>query len=478
MTAPPDLLYIDGQWTTGHGPAVEVTDPSDETVIATIAAATSQDVERALEAAQRGFESWRATDVWTRSAALRRVAEVIRERAEELAAVMTQEQGKPLAESVGEIKASADQFDWFADEARRIYGRTIDGHSRDVRLYALRQPVGPVAAITAWNFPALLPARKMAAAMAAGCSITVKPAREAPRTALGLAQACHEAGIPAGVVNVVIGDAAAITDQLISSPVIRKVSLTGSVPVGKEVLRRCAERIVPATLELGGHAPVLVFADADLDRAARLCVTAKFRNSGQVCISPSRFYVQEPAVAEFTERVAALASALRVGPGTDPGTDVGPLTSERRRSATEALVADAVGKGATVAAGGRRPEGFDAGYFYEPTVLTGASQDMDVMRVEPFGPILPIAPFADAAEGVRMANSTSFGLAGYLFTERTATAVTVAEELEVGMVGINNMVIATAEAPFGGIKESGFGREGGVEGMDPYLVTKYVNLAL
>jgi succinate-semialdehyde dehydrogenase / glutarate-semialdehyde dehydrogenase len=479
MIEVPEQIYLGGRWVDGRGGTLDVIDPSSERVIGRVAVAAPADVDDALEASSRGFEEWRRIDAWTRSAAIRRVAELIRERAEDIGAVMTQEQGKPLVEAVAEVRASADQFDWFADEARRIYGRTIDGHSRGTRLFALRQPVGPVAAVTAWNFPALLPARKMAAALAAGCSIIVKPASEAPRTALCLAQACHDAGgIPAGTVNVVLGEAAAITARLFSSSIIRKVSLTGSVPVGRKLLHQCADKIIPATLELGGHAPVLVFDDADVTRAAELCARTKFRNGGQVCISPSRFYVQESVLDVFTKTVVDVASRLRLGSGAEPSTEVGPLANERRRAATEALVSDAVDKGATVAVGGRRPPQFDRGFYYEPTVLTGVTHQMNVMRDEPFGPILPIAGFRDVEDGLAMANSTPFGLAGYLFTERTSTAFRVAEELEVGMVGINNMVIATAEAPFGGVKESGFGREGGAEGIEPYLVTKYVNLAL
>jgi succinate-semialdehyde dehydrogenase / glutarate-semialdehyde dehydrogenase len=391
---------------------------------------------------------------------------------------MTTEQGKPLAEAAGEVRASADQFDWFADEARRIYGRTIDGHSRDVRLYTIRQPIGPVAAFTAWNFPALLPARKIAAALAAGCSIIVKPAKEAPQTALELARALHDAGLPAGVLNVVLGDSSSLSAQLIGSDVIRKVSLTGSVPVGAELLRLCAEKITPATMELGGHAPVLVFDDADVERAAAVSVTAKFRNAGQVCISPTRFFVQDGVREAFTTAVQQRVEKLRIGDGRTPGVDVGPLANERRVTMTTNLVSDAVAKGARLVTGGARPEGFPRGYFFQPTVLADVTEGMEIMHEEPFGPLLPIIGFSDMEEGISRANAATFGLAGYIFTERTRTATLAVEGLEVGMVGVNNMVIATAEAPFGGIKQSGYGREGGSEGIESYLVTKYVNVAL
>jgi succinate-semialdehyde dehydrogenase/glutarate-semialdehyde dehydrogenase len=335
-----------------------------------------------------------------------------------------------------------------------------------------------VAAFTAWNFPALLPARKIAAAMAAGCSMIIKPAEEAPQTALYLAQACHDAAVPAGVVNMIVGDPAAISEQVISSGSIRKISLTGSVPVGRNLLHQAADRIIPAALELGGHAPVLVFDDIDVPKAAEICARTKFRNCGQVCISPTRFFVQETIAEQFTAEVTRYARGLKIGNGLEPGTDVGPLTNARRLAAVESLVADAVDRGATVTTGGRRPPDQHHGYYYEPTVLTDVTAEMDVMQQEPFGPILPITTFTDAADGVAKANATPYGLAGYVFTDRTRVAFEMSEALAVGMVGVNTMVIATAEAPFGGVKESGFGREGGAEGIEPYLVTKYVNIAL
>lgn len=474
-----NLLYIDGEWSpSSDGASTAVLNPATEEVVASVPLATTVDCERALETAGKGFVVWRDMDAWTRSAHLREVASLLRERAAAIAAVMTNEQGKPLTEARGEVLASADQFDWYADEARRIYGRIIDGHSRAHRLLTIRQPVGPVAAFTPWNFPALLPARKIAAALAAGCSIILKPAIEAPLTALCLAEACHDAGIPPGVVSVLTGDAQSVSERLIGSPVVRKVSLTGSVNVGRALLHQCAEKVVPATLELGGHAPVLVFDDVDPAGAAEVCIRAKFRNCGQVCISPTRFYAQKSILEQFTKAVCELVARLRVGSGDEDGVEVGPLNNARRLEAVEHLVADARDKGATVLHGGRRPPGRSRGYFYEPTVLTGVHDGMEVMHREPFGPLLPIAGFSSLEEGVAKANATTLGLAGYLFTERTKTAFEVAEALEVGMVGVNNMVIATAEAPFGGVKESGYGREGGAEGIEPYLITKYVNFQL
>ena len=476
----PNQMYIDGAWTdASDGARLEVIDPATEEVIDRVPVATTADLDRALGAATRGFELWRATDAWTRSATLRKVAEWIRSRVEPLAAVMTAEQGKPLPEAARELKATADQFDWFADEARRIYGRTVDAHSTAHRIWVNREPIGPVAAFTPWNFPALLAARKIAAALAAGCSIVLKPAEETPRTAFaGLALACHECGIPPGVVNVVTGDPSAISAHLIDSDAIRKVSFTGSVPVGKLLAHQCAERIKPITLELGGHAPVLVFEDADVEAAAEIAARAKFRNNGQVCIAASRFFVQAAVADRFTDRFVQAAESLRVGDGRTPGVDVGPLANARRREATESLVSDAVDKGAELRTGGRRPDDLERGFFYCPTVVTGVNDDMRLWTEEPFCPVAPIAPFTDLDDVIPRANATPYGLAAYVFTRDTRTTMLAAERLEVGMVGVNSMVIAAAEAPFGGVKQSGYGREGGAEGIDSYLVTKYVNVLL
>ena len=478
MSIPCDM-YIDGRWTAGTGcERIDIVDPATEQVVGSVPKATAGDLDQALAAADRAWRQWREVDAWTRSATLRRIAELVRQRVDVFAAVLTEEQGKPLAEAKGELNATVDQFDWYADEARRLYGRVIDGHNRGQRLLVMRQAIGPVAAFSPWNFPVLLSARKMAPAIAAGCSIIVKPAIEAPRTTLMLAEACHDAGLPAGVVNVVTGSSAQISKHLIESNVIRKVSLTGSVPVGTQVLKMCAERIIPASMELGGHSPVLVFDDADVEQAAELTARAKFRNMGQVCICASRFYVQEAVAERFTKRFVEVVKSLKIGNGRDPATDVGPLANQRRVDATSALIADAKSKGANVCCGGRRAEGFERGFFYEPTVLSDVDTSMAVMTEEPFGPIAPITTFTDLEDGLAKANATEFGLAGYVFTSNTKTAFLAAEGLDVGMVGVNNLLIASAEAPFGGIKASGFGREGGSEGIEPYSVTKVVNILL
>lgn len=472
-------LYINGKWMdSSDKKTFDVVNPATEEIIYTIPSATKEDLDLALEAADRSWKSWRKVDAWTRSAKLRKVAELIRERLEEIALAVTEDQGKPINESRGEVNATADQFDWYADEARRIYGRMVDGHSSDHRLMIIRQPVGPVAAFSPGNFPALLPSRKIAPAIAAGCSVIIKPAEEAPRATYAIAQAVEDAGIPAGVLNVVTGEPAFLSEYLIKSDVIRKVTLTGSMPVGKIILKHAAEGIKPVSMELGGHNPVLVFEDANIEEAARICARAKFRNNGQVCISASRFFVQESIVDKFTEYFVDETKKIRIGVGTDPETELGPLENERRIEQASALINDAVSKGARLAHGGKRNANFPKGFFFEPTVMVNVGEDMEIMSKEPFSPIAPITTFTDLEDGLKKANASVYGLAGYVFTNNTRTAFLASEGLETGMVGINNLVIATAEIPFGGVKYSGFGREGGSEGIEGYTHTKYMNFKL
>jgi succinate-semialdehyde dehydrogenase / glutarate-semialdehyde dehydrogenase len=475
----PNQMYLGGQWRdASDGGTIDIVNPATEEIIDTAPSATAADLSDVLAAVDAGWRTWRDMDAWSRSAILRDVGEQLSRRIDEISWTLTEEQGKPVEEARSEVQAAVEQFDWYADEARRIYGRTIDSHSRGSRLAVIKQPVGPVAAFTPWNFPLVLPARKIAPALAAGCSIVLKPAEESPRTALWIADACHEAGVPPGVVNIVTGNPSLISSQLIASDVIRKVTLTGSVPVGQRLLKLCADGVKAVTMELGGHAPVLVFEDADVQIAIELSLQAKFRNAGQVCVSPSRFFVHESLVAEFATGLAERVRSLRVGPGTDPLSDVGPLSNKRRLETIEQLVSDAVGGGATVMTGGHRPTELDRGYFYAPTVLSDVKTSMTIMVEEPFGPVAPIVPFSSLQHGLQLANDTSFGLAGYLFTNDLKTAHLAAEGLETGVVGVNNMVIATTEAPFGGVKRSGYGRENGLEGIDAYLITKFINYTL
>lgn len=472
-------LYIDGAWGPASDGAVkEVHDPATETVLGEIASATSDDIDRALAAAKRGLEVWKRTNPWERGAMLRKVAELIRERTTSIAEMMSIETGKPLAEAMGETGAAADQFEWYSEETKRIYGQTIEGRTPDVRLTVRYQPVGVVAAFSAWNFPALLPARKIGAALAAGCSIIIKPAGEAPGSCMGLIQACHDAGIPAGVVNFVTGASSTIAPHLIKSPIVRKVSLTGSIPVGRELLHLAADGVKKVTMELGGHGPVLVFADADPVAAARACAATKFRNCGQVCISPSRFYVHESLYEEFTKEFARVANSLKIGRGMDNGVQMGPMANKRGLDAALSLIEDAVSQGAELLAGGQQPEDIDKGYFLQPTVLGRVSDEARIMVEEPFAPVAPITTFTEFDEVMERANSLPFGLAGYIFTTSLKIANMAADELEVGMVGVNEMLLATAEAPFGGIKESGMGREGGSLGIQDYLVPKYIKMKL
>jgi succinate-semialdehyde dehydrogenase/glutarate-semialdehyde dehydrogenase len=472
-------LYIDGKWTAARDAGVrEVIDPCTEELIGHIATAGAVDLEAALAAAQRGFQAWRRTSPWERSKVLRRAAELVRARVEDIARLMSAETGKPLAEARAETNGAAEQFDWYADETRRIYGYTIEGRTPDVRMQVRYEPVGVVAAFSAWNFPAVLPARKIAAALGAGCSIIIKPASEAPGSCMALVQACHDAGLLPGALNLVTGDSGVISEHLIRSPVVRKVSLTGSVPVGKRLLALCAEGVKRASMELGGHAPVLVFDDADVERAALACARAKFRNCGQVCIAPSRFYVHERVYDAFGEAFAKVARSLKIGPGLDEASEVGPLANRRGLTHAQALVEDAKQHGARVLAGGGRPAGFSRGYFFEPTVLADVPDDARIMSDEPFVPIAPLTRFSSLDEVVERANAVPFGLAGYVFSRSLKTATLASEALEVGMVGVNEMLLASAEMPFGGVKESGMGREGGALGIRDYLEAKFIKTRL
>ena len=483
MTAFPNVipgqLYIDREWrAASDGATAEVIDPATEDGVGTIAVATESDIDAALVSARHGLAVWRNTDAWTRSATIRRIATILREWAAEAAKLMTSEQGKPLREAEAEWNATADQFDWYADEARRIYGRTVDGHSTGNRIIVRREPVGVVAAFAAWNFPALLPSRKMAPALAAGCSIIVRPTEEAPYSTLLLAAACDAAGVPAGVVTMITGRGSQISEKLIGSEGVRKVSLTGSVPVGRTLLHLAADHITEVSMELGGHAPVLVFPDADIEAAAQACAASKFRNAGQVCASPSRFIVHSSAGEQFSKAFVEATRNMRVGDGRNPQTDVGPLTNLKRIEEAEQLIEDAVAGGATVAVGGRRDPNFKRGFFFQPTVLTGVAPDRLIMRDEPFAPVAPITTFDSLEQALELANATDFGLASYVWTRDLRTAFLASEGIEAGMVGVNNMAVATAEAPFGGVKHSGYGREGGSEGILDYTVVKSTIMTL
>jgi len=467
-------LLMDGAWrAASDGGTMPVFSPVTEAQIGLIPAATEADQNVALSAAARAFPQWAAVSAWERAALLRRTADLIRARADDLARVMSTETGKPLAEAKGEINASADQFEWQGEEAKRIYGQTIPGRNPHERLSVGYQPVGPCLALSAWNFPMLLPARKIAAALAAGCSVIARPASEAPGSCFGIGQALMDAGLPAGVVSVLTGPSLPMVERLIRSPVIRKVSLTGSVAVGRQILRIAADDIKKVTMELGGHAPVIVHADTDPVAAARKLALTKFRNCGQVCISPSRFYVHRSLLPAFEATFAEVAQSLRLGDGLDPATTTGPMIRARGVTAALSLIEDALAKGARLLAGGNRPAHLNHGHFLEPTALTQVPDDARIMTEEPFAPVAPIAGWDDFDDVIARANATDYGLAAYVFTENAALAARTAEALEAGMVGINETLLATAEAPFGGTKQSGFGREGGSLGILDYLTPKY-----
>lgn len=468
-------LFIDGAWQGSEGrDALDVLNPATSAAMAGLPMATPADLQAALAAAQRAFPLWRATTADARAGILHRTADLLRERTEHIATLLTMEQGKPIAEARGEVAGTAQMFDWCAEDAKRQYGRTLPRPTGQ-RSMILRQPVGPVAIFTPWNFPIYLMAKKLAAALAAGCSVIAKPAEETPGSTTAVMRCLADAGLPAGVAQLVFGDPALISSTLIGSPVIRKISFTGSTPVGKHLMRLCAENVTDSTMELGGHAPVLVFADCDLDKTLDMVVPQKFRNAGQVCVSPTRFFVEASIHDAFVKGFAARTAGVTVGNGLDAGTKMGPLANGRRPGAIAALVDDAVAKGATLASGGVRENG--PGNFFRPTLLANVPASADIMQVEPFGPVAVTRAFDSFDEAVAAANSTPFGLAAFAFTENGRRANLLGDALEAGMVGINTFAISGADTPFGGVKQSGYGSEGGAEGIDSYCVTKAIHQA-
>jgi succinate-semialdehyde dehydrogenase/glutarate-semialdehyde dehydrogenase len=470
----PLYLFIDGEWLPADGrDTAPVINPATQRELGRVPLARVADLDRALTAAQRAFEIWRNTVPAERARILKRAADLMRERADHIATLMTLEEGKPLAESHDEVLRAADYFEWFAEEARRIDGRVVPSNRPGVLQLVKRQAIGPVAAFTPWNFPAITPARKLSAALAAGCSIIIKPGEESPATALALARALDDAGLPKGVLQVVFGVPDDVSKHLIASPIIRKVTFTGSVPIGRLLSARAAEGVKPITLELGGHGPVLVFDDADVRKAAVEGAANRFRGTGQICISSTRFLIQRGVYQQFIEHFVNATRALKVGDGMQPGTHVGPLANARQLAKMEALVADAVQRGARVLTGGKRIEG--DGFFFEPTVLADVPMDARVMYEEPFGPIAVLMPFDTLADGLAEANRLPYGLSAYAFTRNERTAIDVADGLEAGMIGINQYRIVATELPFGGMKESGHGSEGGTEGIDFYLTNKFIS---
>jgi len=473
MTPYPDLhLAIDGEEIRDGRDRMPVFSPATGKEIASLPMANAADLDRALAAAERGFRLWRATPVEQRSAVLRRAAQLLRERKDGTAAIATREQGKTLAEAGAEVMMAAASFEWAAEETRRIYGRMLARPSGR-RSLVTKEPVGPIAAFAPWNFPIDNPARKFSAALGAGCSVILKPAEESPASALAVHRALLDAGLPHGVAQIIFGVPDEVSRHLIASPVIRQISFTGSVAVGKHLMRLAADGMKRTTFELGGHAPVLVFDDADLDKAVTMTSASKYRNAGQVCISPTRFYVQEGVYDRFVEAFARRANAHVVGDGLDPATTMGPMANARRLPAMQRLVEDAVAHGAKRIAGGSRGEG--EGFFWQPTVLADVPSDAAIMNEEPFGPVAVMVRVRDFDEAITQANRLPFGLAAYAFTNSAERVLALGEELEAGMVGINTTMVAGPDTPFGGIKESGHGSEEGPEGIESCLVTKAIH---
>ena len=467
-------LFVDGAWQAGEGRDTgPVFNPATGEAIAEVPLATTADLDAALGSAERGFVQWRATDVERRAVILHDAARLMRERVEQIATLLTREQGKIIAEARAEVAGSAQLFDWYAEEAKRAYGRVLVRPSGQ-RSIVVKQPVGPVAALSPWNFPVYLMAKKLAPALAAGCSVIAKPPEETPGCTSALFACLIDAGLPKDVAQLVFGVPDQVSRHLIASPVIRKVSFTGSVPVGKHLLTLAAQGVKRTTMELGGHAPVLIFADCDLEKTLDMVVPQKFRNAGQVCVSPTRFYVEEAIYDAFLKGFAERTAKLPVGDGLDPATRMGPLANRRRPDAIESLVEDAKAKGARALAGGERGE---AGYFYRPTLLADVPLEAEIMQNEPFGPVAVTRSFATMDEAIEQANRLPYGLAAFAFTENGRRANMLGDAIEAGMVGINSFAISVADAPFGGVKLSGYGSEGGIEGFDSYCVTKAIHQA-
>src|SRR6202521_5151033 len=452
-------LYIDGKWVNGSGrKGEEVLNPATEKPLARLPHASKADLDEALEAAKKGFTLWRVASAYDRAKIMHKAADLMRERHDAIAKVMVQEQGKVYAEARVEVMTSADIIDWYAEEGRRSYGRIVPGRIKGTRQLVMSEPVGIVAAFTPWNFPVLTPARKVGGALAAGCSLILKASEETPGACVDMVRCFADAGLPAGVLNLVFGVPAEVSEYLLTKDAVRKLSFTGSCPVGKHLAALAAKGMKRTTMELGGHSPVVVFADADPEKAADTIAAFKYRNAGQVCISPTRFYVQEDVYGRFLKRFTEYANSLKLGDGLEKGITLGPLANARRIDAMDSFVTDAKSRGGKIQTGGKRRG--NQGYFYEPTVITDVPDDSKVMTQEPFGPLAPIVTFKTFDEVVARANSLPFGLAAYAFTTSSKTATAIGDAIESGIVRVNSVAVSTPETPFGGVKESGHGSEG------------------
>ncbi|MDC0231873.1 NAD-dependent succinate-semialdehyde dehydrogenase [Pelagibacteraceae bacterium] len=471
--------FIDGKWQHSEKKETyEVINPATEEVIGEASKATRVDVDKALKSAEKGFSVWKKFSPWDRAKIIRKIADLMRKKNNELAKWMTLETGKPMSESLAEVNGSADIFEWNAEETKRIYGQTVQSRFENTRVIINYEPVGVVAALSPWNFPLVLASRKISTALAAGCSVICKPDVITPGTVMELVDIINQCGVPPGVVNLLSGDPASIASQLISSDIVKKISLTGSTRVGKIILKQAAEKIQRVTMELSGHAPFIVHEDANVEKAVETAMAAKYRNNGQVCISPSRFYIHESKKKQFTESFVNKTLKLKIGNGMDKDVQLGPMTTKKRLDEIEKLVEITKKEGAKVLCGGKRPSGFNKGYFYEPTIFDNVKDDFKIMSEEPFGPLTPILTFKNFDEVVKKANNQVAGLAAYVCTSSLELANKTSEALETGMVAVNTPFISNAETPFGGIKQSGYGREGGSLGIKDYLNVKYTHLGL
>ncbi|MEZ5861687.1 MAG: NAD-dependent succinate-semialdehyde dehydrogenase [Geminicoccaceae bacterium] len=471
-------LYIDGAWHPAlAGGRIDILDPATEETVATAAQAERADVETAIAAAHKAFQGWKAVPAWERSKILRKTAMLLEERAEKVARLLTLECGKPLGQARAEVVTAIELIDWYADEARRIFGQTLAGRNADSRFMTLYEPVGVVGAFTAWNFPVLLQARKIGPALATGCTIVTRPAEEGTSSVAELIKCFIDAGAPKGTINLVTGKPEVISEAVMDSDLVRKVTFTGSIPVGQHLIRRSADTVKRMSMELGGHGPVIIHEDVDPVKAALVSAAGKSRNNGQVCVSPTRFYVHKKHEQVFTETFAGALAKMKIGHGLEPDTEIGPLVNRKRLGFIEEMVEQTKEEGARVVTGGKRPADMNRGYFYEPTVFADVRDDMRVMNDEPFGPIAPVTTFESFDEVIGRANSLSYGLAGYVFTRDQKLAQATAEALKTGIVGVNTFAAATAEMPFGGVNHSGFGKENGSQGLYDYLDLKFVNIA-
>ncbi|MGY9059448.1 MAG: NAD-dependent succinate-semialdehyde dehydrogenase [Candidatus Puniceispirillales bacterium] len=471
---PDTQLFLNGEWRDSLSKeTLEIINPATEEVIGKVSHARKEDLDLALKGAENAFNEWKHVSAYDRSKILRKAADIVRSRADQIATLMTLEQGKPLAEAKGETLGAADSIDWYAEEGRRAYGRIIPSRATGVFQYVFKEPVGVVAAFTPWNFPLNQVVKKIAAAFAAGCTAIVKGPEETPASVAELIKAFDEAGMPKGSINLVYGIPAEISEYLIAHPIVRKVTFTGSTAVGKQLASLAGSHMKRATMELGGHSPAIVCEDADVNAAVKILSANKFRNAGQVCISPTRFLVHDSVYDQFVDGFVKQAEKLNVGNGLDEGIKMGPLAHDRRLTAIEGFVADAVEKGAKILTGGKRKG--NKGYFFEPTVMTGVSNDARIMNEEPFGPLAPINSFSSIDEVIEEANRLNYGLAAYAYTNSAKTAQDLGARIESGQVSINHHGLGLVDTPFGGVKDSGYGSEGGPEGLDAYMTTKLVS---